>query len=187
MDALAHWYTQHRWLALTGLVVTLTAYGLLLEGIPRSQALYQLFQDLRTQRERVASVDTWQAEQFQIKQRRSFLETRFADLYVSLPKSDQMSIILQVLHQSALEAGITLQQVRPDDRIAYANYDELPFEVDCEGSFHGIGAFANAIEQSRYLMKVRQLRITRTPTEVDLLEGSLTLSVIILKDQNGTG
>lgn len=185
MENLSHWYTQHRWLALTSVLVGLVIYGLLTEGVPRSRALYGLFQEMQTQRERIASVDTWQAEKLQIQQRRTFLEKRFADLYVNLPKSDQMSIILQVLHQSAQEAGITLQHVRPAERIAYASYDELPFEVDCEGSFHGIGLFANTIEQSRYLMKVHRLRLTRDLEEVDLLEGSLTLSVIILKEQTG--
>ena len=94
-----------------------------------------------------------------------------------------MSIILQVLQESADSAAVHVREVRPAARTSFTNYDEVPFEVILGGTFHEAGTFISRIEQSPYVIKVKQLALRRTtPASADLV-AELVLSVIILKEQ----
>jgi type IV pilus assembly protein PilO len=172
-------------MALAGFVAALSLYVFLGEFLPRTAAAIERYRTWRQQEARIASVTNWEAEQLRLTTRKRLLQQRFAALYVSLPRSDHMSIILQVLQQSAEAEAVHLKEVRPAERATFANYDEVPFEVKLRGTFHGVGAFVGRIEQSPYVIKVKRLQYQRaSPVSAELV-ADLVLSVIVLKEQGG--
>ncbi len=186
MERLSAWLQMHRWMAAAGFVAVLSVYILFAELIPRAATAYGLHRTWQQQQARIASVANWEVEQIQLSARKRLLQQRFATLYVSLPRSDHMSIILEVLQESADAEQVDPRQVRPTERVSFASYDELPFQVELHGTFHAIGAFINRMEQSPYVIKVKQLEMERSSTSPKTLVAELLLSVIILKEQ-GTG
>ena len=183
MERLFVWVQMHRWMALASFVAVLSLYVLVGELIPRTASAFERYSTWRQQEARIASVTNWEADQLQLAARKRLLQRRFAALYVSLPRSDHMSIILQVLQESAEAEAVNLQEVRPAERATFANYDEVPFEVKLRGTFHQVGAFVGRMEQSSYVIKVKRLQYQRaSPASTELL-AELVLSVIVLKEQ----
>ena len=186
MERLSVWLQMHRWMAAAGFVAVLSLYVLFAELIPRIATAYGLHHTWRQQQARIASVANWEIEQIQLSAKKRLLQKRFVALYVSLPRSDHMSIILQVLQESADAAEVDFKHLRPAARTSFASYDELPFEVEIQGRFHAMGAYINRIEQSPYVIKVKQLQFKRPSLSSETLVAELLLSVIILKER-GTG
>lgn len=186
MERLSTWFQMHRWMAIAGFVAVLSFYVLFAELIPRIATAYGLHHTWREQRDRIAAVAHWEVEQIQLSAKKRLLQQRFAALYVSLPRSDHMSIILEVLQESADAEQVNLKHLRPAERMSFASYDALPFEVEVHGPFHPIGAFINRVEQSPYVIKVKQLQFKRSSVSSETLVAELLLSVIILKER-GTG
>jgi len=183
MERLTTWLQIHRWMALAAGVTVLSVYVVFAELMPRAVSTYELFQAWRGQQDKIVSVTNWEVEQIQLSTKKRLLQQRFAALYVSLPRSDHMSIILQVLQESAEAEQVELKQVRPDERTSFASYDELPFQVELRGTSHEVGAFTSRIEQSSYVIKVKGLQLRRAAPTSQELVAELMLSVIILKEQ----
>lgn len=170
-------------MALTVGITCLSVYLLLADVGPRFAAAYTLFDVWQQQQATIASVEDWTMRQEQLDTRKRLLRQRFTDLYVNLPRSDQMSRLFQVLQESAGAVPVILQEVRPVERMTFAGYDELPFQLVLRGTFHEVGQFINQVEQSPYIMKVKQLRLQRTTTAAVTLRAEMLLSVIVLKEQ----
>ena len=186
MDRLSVWLQMHRWMALAAAMAVLSLYVLLGELVPQVSNTYGLYRTWRHEQAQIASVANWEVEQIQLSAEKRLLQHRFAALYVSLPRSDHMSILLQVLQESADAEQIDLEQIRPAERTSFAGYDELPFQVELQGGFHAVAAFINRIEQSSYVIKVKGLQVRRASAKSAMLVADLALSVIVLKEQRGS-
>ena len=179
------WLQTHRWLALAGGMALLGVYLLVVDLTPRIASTYALFEAWRQHQVRIASVTDGTVKQAHLEARRQQLQERLADLYVSLPRSDQLSTLIQVLQESADAVGVGLQEIRPTERTAFAGYDALPFQVVLQGSFHEIALFIHRIEQSSYVIKVRQVQFQRASISSNQLRADVSLNVIVLKEQQG--
>ena len=183
MERLTAWVEAYRWKALAGLAAVLSLFVFVTSLIPHASSAYGRYRTWRQQQAKLASVANWEAQYLQLSTKKRLLQQRFATLYVSLPRSDHMSIILQVLQESADTAQVDLKHVRPTERISFAHHDALPFQVELAGAFHALGTFTSRIEQSPYVIKVEQLRFQRAASSPETLMAELVLSVIILKEQ----
>ncbi|MEM6647182.1 MAG: type 4a pilus biogenesis protein PilO [Bacteroidota bacterium] len=150
--------------------------------IPRLVELRAQYTETSNEQATLASLDKWAYEKRLVEARSVQLQQRFKDLYVSLPRSDQMSTILGLLHEHADQFGVRLTEVRPAERMAYARYDQWPVALHIEGDFHAVGRFVATIEQAQYLMKVAQLELWQDGALGAVLKGQLDLHVIILKE-----
>ena len=178
-----NWLNARGWKAVTtgaSILTVLLLYNIVLPRIIEARIIWRNWQD---QKERVVLAVTWEIEKTNLATRQLMLEQYFENLYISLPKSDQMSVILQLLQRRAEELEVRLNHVRPGERKTHVNYDELPLQVELQGSFHGIGAFINQVEQSQYLMKLTELELVGTPAPYSNILAELSLSVIILKEK----
>lgn len=185
MERVAVWVQAHPWKALAGLAAVLSLFFLITVLLPRASSAYGRYRIWQQQQAKIASVANWEAEYLHLSTKKRHLQQRFATLYVSLPKSNHMSIILQALQQSADAAQVDLYDVRPAERVAVTHYDELPFQVELRGAFHALGAFTSRVEQSPYVIKVQRLQFQRAASSSETLVAELSLRVIILKEQGG--
>ena len=170
-------------MTLAGGMALLGAYLLVADLAPRAASAYALFGMWRQQQARIASVADGAGKQAHLEARRQWLEERLAGLYVSLPRSDQISSLVQVFQESAELVGVGLQEIRPTERTAFAGYDALPFQVVLQGTFHEIALFIHRIEQSSYIIKVRQVQLQRAAISSNRLRADVSLDVIVLKEQ----
>ena len=177
------WIQAHRWMALTGGVALLSVYLLVADLAPRAASTYALLEAWRQQQVHIASVTDGAVRQTHLEAQQHLLQERLADLYVSLPRSDQISTLIQVFQESAEFVGVGLQEIRPTERTAFAGYDALPFQVVLWGSFHEIALFIHRIEQASYIIKVRQVQLQRTSISSNQLRADVSLDVIVLKEQ----
>ena len=113
VETLSHWFTSHRWMALTALVLVLAGLVLSSEIMPRWQALWVQYTRWQEAEHRIADVETWDTEKVRIGHHKRMLRVRYEALYVSLPQSDQMSVILSELQQVADSVGVRLTHIRP--------------------------------------------------------------------------
>lgn len=185
MDKLSIGLQEHRWRALAVGFAVLSLYVLLGELMPRMASAYELYRAWQEQEARIASVANWEKDQLQLAAQKRLLQKRFATLYISLPRSDHMSIILQVLQESADAHAVVVKEIRPTARASFANYETVPFQVVLRGTFHQLGAFIGRIEQSSYVIKVKKLQFKRASSTSDALVADLLLSVIILREHEG--
>ena len=177
------WLQERRWLALAGCVAGLVVYVLLADFVPRAAKVYAVFDTWQEQQARILSLADATLQQEHLEARRRTLQGRFDRLYVNLPRSDQISVLVQVLQQSAEAVEVGLQQIRPAERKTFAGHDALPFQVVLLGSFHEIGRFINRVEQSAYVIKVEHVRLTRMRPPSKALQAEVRLNVIVLKEQ----
>ena len=172
-------------MALAGGLALLGACLLATDLAPRAAAAYALFETWRQQQARIASVADGTQRQVHLEARRRQLQEHLADLYVSLPRSDQVSRLVQVFQESAAFIGVRLQEIRPTERTAFEGYDALPFQLVLQGSFHETTLFVHRIEHSSYIIKVRQVQFQRTSISSNQLRADISLDVIVLKEQQG--
>ncbi|MEM9664652.1 MAG: type 4a pilus biogenesis protein PilO [Bacteroidota bacterium] len=182
MNTVRHWYEQRRWQVLSGLFAGLIGVATLLEVQPRLASTYALYQDWSTAEAKLASVESWEAQQAELEGQYEQLKERFANLYIDLPNSDQMSVILGLLQEASQAENVRLKQVRPETRVLHDTHDQIPLAVSVQGAFGSISAFLNRIERSHYLVKVVALRFEQATPEGTVLDAEIDLSVIILKE-----
>lgn len=186
MEDIVAWLRLHRWAAYAAAGGLLVLWLLAAEVGPRVEAAVARWQDWQAQRERLASVVTWEIEQTHIQARRLYLRQRFSSLYVNLPRGDQMSIMLGELQRHAARRKVRLEAVRPGESIGHPSYDELPVAVALQGTYHAVGRFVDDIERSPYLMKVESIdveAIAQPAASTTGLQARLRLTVITLREQ----
>lgn len=183
MERLLPWLSLHCWMALAGVMLLLAAYLLITDLAPRAASAYAIVNAWKQHEARIASVQAGAAEKTHLDMRRLTLQERLSALYVSLPRSDQISALVQVLQDNAEAAAVGMQEIRPAARSAFDGYDALPFQVVVLGSFHQVSLFISRIEQSAYIIKVSRIHLERAGAQSDVLRAELSLSVIVLNEQ----
>ncbi len=174
---------RHPWALVTAAGGSLAAWLFVADVVPRLAEAVQVWTEWREDRARLTGVAAWEVEETNIRARRLYLQQHFESLYVSLPHSEQISVILQALQRYAGEFEVRLEQVRQGERVGHPTFDELPVDVELLGTFHGIGAFVDQIERSQYLMKVSAIEVEAVPEPRPVLSARIRLLVIILRER----
>ena len=202
MKQISDWLRTHRWPAATGLALLAAAYVLVAEVAPQAVEARRLIAEQAHRRARLELAAGWGAEVARLDAERRRMERAFSARFVSLPQSGQASLVLHALQEAADSAGVLLEEIRPIGEEAHAVHQELSLQLRLTGRFHAALAFVNALERSRYLIKVEEVEIASSlperphPEYADAespsapLEARLLLGVVLLDggaSQNGGG
>ncbi|MEX2345039.1 MAG: type 4a pilus biogenesis protein PilO [Balneolaceae bacterium] len=172
---------HNKW-RLTGMgYIILSIYFLTGYIIPECKNTLQIYQNRQEQEEKIASVSNWENQLNQLNNQQKELEHFFSKIYVSLPDDDQMSAIINQIFNEAGAAHIQLNQMRPAEQTEFESHIQIPVAITLMGTYHEIGRFVNAIEQSDYLMKVDEIEIRAEQETGTPLAGQILIKVIILK------
>jgi len=173
---------EHKWrlIALAGLLLSLL---LILEDIvPEIGKTSALIGQLRDQRRKIESVQNWESRLDRLQKRRDHLKQFFSKIYVSFPRDDQMSAIVSLIYSLASQSGVRLQQMQPGKQAEHKSYVEIPITLDMEGSYLKIGRFVNLVEQSKYLIQIKQLHMKPDEKQRAGLQTRISLQIIILSN-----
>ncbi len=100
----------------------------------------------------------------QMERQLSQLAGQYDPRMVMTPPEKQLPEILEVVAQAAKAADVRLLGAKPRAEISdlspgASGFLELPVQVDAFGGYHQLGLFLDALESSRMLVRVHELKI----------------------------
>ena len=181
MQLFRSWINWHRWQFVAILWVLLCLMLVYLELGPRLRLLMASYGAWRSNEQTIAGMSDWEAKSNVLAEKISDLEQRVTTLYVSIPRNDQMSVILDCLQRSSEGIEMVQRQIKTEAPLDYAAHQEQPLRILAGGTFHGIAAFIDRIERSPYLIKVTALEIKRGDVPGEMLNAALGLQAIVVE------
>lgn len=147
----------------------------------RQTRLTQLRQDITKGVATARRLPNFQAEVTQLEQR---LET----LRQVLPEEKDVADILRRIQGLAAKSNLTIQRFQPDKVVQQKLYQEIPYKVQAEGTYHNLGAFFDQISRFPRLINVSQISIkARTPPEPNAtVVANYVATTFVLQEAAGT-
>lgn len=87
------------------------------------------------------------------------LEQEVAELEKLLPREKEIPQLLRSMTKTAQQYQLKITQITPQAVVAQANYNELPFLISVQGTYHSLGFFLADMGQGGRLMSSRNLTI----------------------------
>ena len=173
----------YKWKALTGAVVLLFLYLVVGVVIPGFSGSWNTYQQLQMQQQKIDSADNWQQKRQRFNNQEEKLSGLYKQLFVSIPRNDQMSAIINLLVKQADDTEVTIREVVPLDRVDQEAFTLIPMDLKIKGEFHELLEFINGLEQANYLVRCTRLSMS-APKEYgeSVLSASLRLSVTVIQD-----
>lgn len=88
------------------------------------------------------------------------LEQEVADLESLLPKEKEIPDLLRTVTRVAQKHQLRLSAISPDKISAQPNYNELPFQLTVQGTYHNVARFLAEIGQETRILTTRNLNFT---------------------------
>ncbi|PHR99216.1 MAG: pilus assembly protein PilP [Oceanobacter sp.] len=97
-----------------------------------------LKKDFETKAFRVANLDEYRTQMIE-------METRFGSLLKQLPKDTEVPGLIDDISTAALNSGLDLKSIDPQDMKKTEFYKELPINIEVSGDYHEMGAFVSGV------------------------------------------
>ncbi len=110
----------------------------------------------------------------------------FERLRKQFPQDLSMESLLHEVTQHALEQGIQLQSIVPQDRKELRDATQLSVQLQAAASYHQLGKFISALEAASPFMWVDDLQIARPPSGGDAPIVRLVVSTMYIPSANVT-
>lgn len=122
--------------------------------------------------ERLRVLETMTRNEALVRKQHEELSQTVASLRKLLPSENELPVLIGLMSDLAVKAGLKLQTVFPARPVAGFEeqamapggrvvYREIPIEIDALGGYHQLGAFLSLVEGSEKLMRLNSLRIAR--------------------------
>jgi type IV pilus assembly protein PilO len=102
------------------------------------------------------------------------LENEVADLEQLLPREKEVPGLLRIVTKTAQKYQLKISNITPGAVSSQPNYNEIPFQMTIQGTYHALGYFLNEIGQEARILSVKNINYTGTPPSK---ENSNTISV----------
>jgi type IV pilus assembly protein PilO len=94
------------------------------------------------------------------------LQQRLEGLRQILPEEKEAAKLLELLQQLAVQSNLTLQRITPDKVVQQPMYQEHPYKLQAEGTYHNLGYFFDRISKFPRIINVNKISIkAKTPPE----------------------
>lgn len=97
-----------------------------------------LKKDFESKAFRVANLEEYREQMIE-------METRFGSLLKQLPKDTEVPGLIDDISTAALNAGLDLKAIDPQDMKSTEFYKELPINIEVSGDYHEMGAFVSGV------------------------------------------
>lgn len=97
-----------------------------------------LKKDFETKAFKVANLNEYREQMVE-------METRFGSLLKQLPKDTEVPGLIDDISSAALNSGLELQSIDPQDMKSTEFYKELPIKIEVVGDYHEMGAFVSGV------------------------------------------
>ena len=94
------------------------------------------------------------------------LEQRLESLRQVLPEEKDVADILRRIQGLATQSNLTIQRFTPDKVVQQPMYQEIPYKLQAEGTYHNLGYFFDRISKFPRIINVSKISIkAKTPPE----------------------
>jgi len=94
------------------------------------------------------------------------LENEVADLEQLLPREKEIPGLLRTVTKTAQKYQLKISNITPGNITAQTNYNEIPFQMTIQGTYHSLAYFLNEIGQESRILSVKNINFTgSTPTK----------------------
>ena len=94
------------------------------------------------------------------------LELEVTDLEKMLPKNKELPELIRIITKTAAKYQVKVTNITPGGAIVQPNYNEIPFQMNMQGTYHAIAYFLNDIGQESRILSVRNINFTsNTPSK----------------------
>ena len=117
------------------------------------------------------------------------LEQRLENLRQVLPEEKDVADILRRIQGLATKSNLTIQRFQPDKVVQQKLYQEIPYKVQAEGTYHNLGAFFDQISKFPRIINISQISIkVRTPPEpTATIVANCVATTFVLQESTGPG
>ncbi len=94
------------------------------------------------------------------------LEQEVADLEKLLPKDKEIPALLRTVTKVAQKYQLKITNITPGTIVSQANYNEIPFQMTIQGTYHAVAYFLCDIGQESRILSVKNVNFTAlTPSK----------------------
>jgi type IV pilus assembly protein PilO len=102
------------------------------------------------------------------------LENEVADLEQLLPREKEVPGLIRIVTKTAQKYQLKISNITPGSVSSQPNYNEIPFQMTIQGTYHSLAYFLNEIGQEARILSVKNINYSGTTASK---ENSNTISV----------
>jgi type IV pilus assembly protein PilO len=91
------------------------------------------------------------------------LENEVSDLEQLLPREKEVPGLIRIVTKTAQKYQLKISNITPGATLAQPNYNEIPFQMTIQGTYHSMAYFLNEIGQEARILSVKNITYTGTP------------------------
>jgi type IV pilus assembly protein PilO len=112
------------------------------------------------------------------------LEARLETLKRILPPEKEMPDLMRRVQYLAAQSSLQIRKFNPAAPAQKEFYQEVPVNLDIEGTYHNLGAFLDRVSRMSRLVNVGNVRIKaqNKPTITNTIAGSVVATTYVYKD-----
>jgi type IV pilus assembly protein PilO len=112
------------------------------------------------------------------------LEARLETLKRILPPEKEMPDLMRRLQYLAAQSNLQIRKFNPAAPVQKDFYQEVPVNLDLEGTYHNLGAFLDRVSRMSRLVNVGDLKIKAQarPTINDTIQASAVATTYVYQD-----
>ena len=96
----------------------------------------------------------------------SQLEQRLDNLKQVLPEEKDVADILRRIQGLATQSNLSIQRFTPQATVQQALYQEIPYRLQAEGTYHNLGLFLDRVSKFPRIISVSEISVrAKTPPE----------------------
>jgi type IV pilus assembly protein PilO len=94
------------------------------------------------------------------------LEQRLENLRQVLPEEKDVADILRRIQGLAAKSNLTIQRFQPGKPVQQKLYQEIPYRVQAEGTYHNLGAFFDQVSKFPRIINIGEISLrAKSPAE----------------------
>jgi type IV pilus assembly protein PilO len=117
------------------------------------------------------------------------LEQRLENLRQVLPEEKDVADILRKFQGLATRSNLTIQRFQPGKPVQKKLYQEIPYRVQAEGTYHNLGAFFDQVSKFPRIINISEISMrAKTPQAPNAtIVAEYTATTFVLQEGAGGG
>ena len=94
------------------------------------------------------------------------LEMEVADLEKMLPKDKDVPSLIRIITKTAQKYQLSVSNITPGALVSQPNYNEIPFQMTMQGTYHSVAYFLDDIGQESRILSVKNINfVSNNPSK----------------------
>jgi type IV pilus assembly protein PilO len=122
----------------------------------------QLKRDFENKAFQVANLEEYKVQMVEMEQ-------SFESILKQLPRDTEVPGLIDDISLAAINNGLDLKVISPQNQISTEFYNELPIEIEVEGDYHELGAYVSSVASLPRIVTLHDFSITKKGKDNDAL------------------